>query len=110
MKVGRQRWIHVWLRNSSGEPRKKKASRRDYTKIQKCGRVASQGKKRHSKWDMQTQNRERTKRREKKNVEASVRENETAQILIKIKSVSGSFRKSARLLKVAHTPLRPTSC
>lgn len=44
---------------------------------------------------------------EEKNGGAGVRENETLKILIKIKMLGGSFRKSAQLLKAAHSDQPP---
>lgn len=79
-------------------------------KSQESGRVVhcKKEKAEQSKWDMQTAHFQRRGWKNKENEEgengrASVRENETIKILIKIKMPAGSFRKSAQLFKNARS-------
>ncbi len=88
--------------------RERKEEKEVGNKSQESGRVASQerkgrGESRTCKYYISREEDGSTKRMRKKNGGTSVRENETLQILIKIKPPGGSFRKSAQLFKAAHS-------
>ncbi len=88
--------------------RERKKGKEVGNKSQESGREALTERKGRgeSEWNTQTQNFRgrgwRSKENEKHNRGASVRENETLKILIKIKLPGGSFRKSALHPKAAH--------